>query len=173
MHLKLPTAPRALLAGLIALATTGCLDRPLCPGPGQMDSDCSPRTTNLIVDTLVQTSVNKIDMLFVIDNSASMADKQIILKDALPVLVQRLVNPSCVRAGGELNPNVPADAQAKCPAGESREFKPLENINIAVITSSLGDFGADDGGCTPDGTPAKSERNDNGQLLGLLPRGQT
>jgi hypothetical protein len=162
-------APRALLAAAVAVTTSGCLDRPLCPGPGQKDEDCSPRTTNVIVDTLVQNAVNKIDMLFVIDNSASMADKQIILKEALPVLVQRLVNPSCIDNMGNLS--APPPANGDCPDGSAREFNPLKDINIAVITSSLGDFGAADGICTPDGTPAKSERNDNANLLGLLPRG--
>jgi hypothetical protein len=51
---------------------------------------------------LDQRQVDKVDLLFMIDNSISMADKQRILADAVPVLVQRLVDPICV--DGEGNP---------------------------------------------------------------------
>ncbi len=40
--------------------------------------------------------VEKVDLLFAIDNSASMGDKQGLLATAVPVLVSRLLNPNCV-----------------------------------------------------------------------------
>jgi len=43
-----------------------------------------------------QQSIDKIDLLFAIDNSASMGDKQDLLALAIPVLVGRLLNPNCV-----------------------------------------------------------------------------
>ncbi len=43
-----------------------------------------------------QQSIDKVDMLFAIDNSASMGDKQDLLAKAVPVLVGRLLNPNCV-----------------------------------------------------------------------------
>src|SRR5262245_35737369 len=52
--------------------------------------------SNATVDRIRQTGVDKIDLLFMIDNSVSMADKQEILKAAVPDLVGRLVSPSCV-----------------------------------------------------------------------------
>ena len=66
------------LAGTLAVAgsaaAAGCLERPVTP--------LSPKTTNVFVSKIKQTAVNKIDLLFMIDNSISMADKQAVLKDA-------------------------------------------------------------------------------------------
>src|SRR5262245_23453538 len=86
---------RAGLAGLALVVgggalTAGCLDRPVAAAV--------PRTSNVYVDEIRQTAVDKIDLLFMIDNSISMADKQAILAEAVPLLVQRLITPICVRA---------------------------------------------------------------------------
>ena len=81
----------ALLFGAGAL-TAGCLDRPVTPA--------TPQTTNVYISQIRQTGVDKIDLLFMIDNSISMSDKQQILAQAVPVLVQRLITPNCVRADG-------------------------------------------------------------------------
>src|SRR6478735_10318846 len=75
-------------AGAVAVFATGCLDRPV-----QVQK---PTTSNVFVDQIVQTAVDKIDLLFMIDNSVSVQDKQEILKAAVPVLVSRLVQPICV-----------------------------------------------------------------------------
>src|SRR6187402_2000485 len=79
------------LCGVLLL--TGCLARPVV--------EVSPETTNRFVDQIEQTAIDKIDLLFMIDNSGSMADKQEILKDAVPVLLSRLVSPMCVDATGK------------------------------------------------------------------------
>jgi len=60
---------------------TGCLDRNLCTTKNdalkkQGGSDCEPKTSNLFVDQIVQTAVDKIDLLFHVDNSAAMAEQQ-------------------------------------------------------------------------------------------------
>lgn len=137
----------------------GCLDRPI--------GALQPVTTNLFVTRIEQTSVDKIDLLFMIDNSASMSDKQAILRLAVPDLVQRLVNPVCITADGSRG-ETPAPG-ADCPAGQSREFNPIVDINVAVISSSLGDAGADDA-CVPGG--AVPDRVDLAHLVGSLPRGR-
>src|SRR6188508_1038129 len=72
--------------------TAGCLDRPVAPA--------TPRTSNVVTKAVPQAGVDKIDLLFMIDNSISMADKQAILAEAVPVLVSRLVTPICVDADG-------------------------------------------------------------------------
>src|SRR5262245_13169155 len=79
------------IAAPLGLASA-CLDRPI----GSPD----PVTTNIYVDRIAQTSVDKIDLLFMIDNSRSMSDKQAILQQAVPDLVNRLVNPICVGPDG-------------------------------------------------------------------------
>jgi hypothetical protein len=154
----------ALLATVVAggLAASACLSRPLC------DTDCRPRTTNIFVDTLKQTSVDKIDLLFMIDNSSSMADKQAVLRDAVPDLVKRLVSPTCVSAstGPVVTPTNPDDP---CPSGSAREFKPIRDIHIGVITSSLGGHGG--AACSGTGTGLVTEEgDDHGHLVATRPR---
>jgi hypothetical protein len=88
--------------------------------------------------------VDKIDLLFMIDNSRSMADKQEILNDAVPALLDRLVNPLCV------DPDSGALSQpvgGQCQAPLEREFTAVDDIHIGIVTSSLGGHGADT--CSP------------------------
>jgi hypothetical protein len=112
----------------------GCLERPIATPP--------PRTSNTFVDQLRQTKVDKIDLLFVIDNSSSMADKQAFFANAVPQLVRRLVNPDCVnRDTGERV--VGPGADVACPAGLVKDFGAIDDIHIGVVTSSLGGHGGD------------------------------
>ncbi len=90
---------------------------------------------------------DKIDLLFVIDNSASMVDKQTILASAIPDLVNRLVNPACVDDAGQPVGQPPPTPTAPCPAGLRREFNALQDMHIGVISTSLGGHGADN--CSP------------------------
>lgn len=114
--------------------------------------------------------VDKLDVLFMIDNSISMTDKQSILRVAVPDLVSRLTNPICIDDGGN---EFPAAAPGEpCPAGQRREFEPLLDIHIGVVSSSLGDAGANVA-CPPEGFPTfVPDRIDMAHLLGSLPRGQ-
>lgn len=161
---------RAGLAGLAVMAggaavTAGCLDRPVAPAV--------PRTSNVYVDEIRQTAVDKIDLLFMIDNSISMADKQSILAEAVPFLVRRLITPICVRPCAAADNCT--DAQEKdgiavggnapdCPAGSAAEFNPIKDIHVGVITSSLGSHGASGASdvCT------KPTDDDHAHLLGSI-----
>lgn len=137
---------RSALLGSMALVVmpstiAGCLDRPVAPA--------TPRTSNTLTDQVRVSAVDKIDLLFMIDNSASMADKQAVLAKAVPDLVDRLINPVCVKSlqGGaiEILPKdqQPTDPNAACPAGAVREFNAIKDIHIGVVTSSLGGHGSD------------------------------
>ncbi len=140
-----------VLAGLASMPA--CLDRPLEP--------VEPRTTSTIVERLTQSSVDKIDLLLMIDNSGSMADKQEILELAVPDLVKRLVNPNCVDDEGVAASKQPAAPTEDCPVdGTKREFDPILDIHIGVITSSIGDHGADS--CDDNGEPSV---DDKGHLI--------
>ncbi len=144
------------IAGATAFA--GCLDRQVATP--------EPETSNVFVDEIVQTAVNKIDLLFMVDNSASMADKQDILRAAVPVLVGRLVTPICVDASGNPTGDT-ADATGACASG-SPEFSPIQDIHVGIVTSSLGSHGG-----TVCAAPAPSggvdnPLNDNGQLIGKI-----
>lgn len=111
----------------------------------------------------------KLDLLFMIDNSSSMADKQAVLKEAVPDLVNRLVSPHCV----DYTTSPPtfvaslSDPAAQCPAGSVREFAPIRDIHIGVITSSLGAHGATN---VTLASCLTGPGIDNGELLGSQPR---
>lgn len=125
----------------------GCLDRPVEP--------IAPRTTSTVALAL-SSGVNKIDLLLAIDDSASMADKQEILALAVPDLVERLANPRCVDDAGSALDTQPASPADPCPPGADREFAPVLDIHIGIISSSLGGQGAP--GC-PDGDLTHLETN--------------
>jgi hypothetical protein len=114
--------------------------------------------------------VDKLDVLFMIDNSISMNDKQEILGVAVPDLVSRLTNPVCVDDAGNVFP-APAPG-ADCASGQRREFEPLLDVHVGVVSSSLGDAGANVA-CPQEGAPRyEPDRVDMAHLLGSLPRGQ-
>jgi hypothetical protein len=114
---------------------------------------------------------DKLDLLLMIDNSVSMADKQQMLRAAVPDLVGRLVNPACVDLMGQAQLDVTPDSpQEACPQGLTREFEPITDINIAAITSSLGAFGSTSGGCS--NGPGSDQKEDMAHLVGSLPRAE-
>ena len=129
------------VAGLFSLGlgtvAAGCLNRPL--------DRVDPRTTSTVIERLEQNGVDKIDLLLAIDNSISMGDKQEILADAVPVLVKRLVEPRCVDEAGDPT-GVNVDATGDCADGSKPEFPPIRDINVGLISSSLGDLTS--GACT-------------------------
>jgi hypothetical protein len=92
-----------------------------------------------------QAQADKIDLLFMIDGSGSMADKQQILGLAIPDLVHRLNSPLCVAPDGTPVAPQPSQPTAACPAGSEREFNPVQDMHIGVISSSLGGHGAPNG----------------------------
>ena len=87
-------------------------------------------------------SSNQVDLLLVVDNSRSMADKQEILAATVPQVLGYLTNPRCVDGAGVVV-SQPADPNAACPAGASRQIPPVRDLQIGVITSSIGSHGAD------------------------------
>jgi hypothetical protein len=119
------------LAAVTAAAGTSCLERPVAPQ--------KPATSNQFVDTVKLSSVDKIDLLFMVDSSKSMADKQLILEQAVPVLLRRLITPDCLDAS-EMRTGQRA-VDGACPPGTHPEFRPIEDIHVGVISSSLGAAG--------------------------------
>ena len=152
---------RASVAGLAAVLTvgglaTGCLDRKVVPA--------QPTTSNVFVDQIVQTAVDKIDLLFMIDNSVSMADKQAILAAAVPVLLNRLVSPICVDANG-----TPTHGNAPCASPDQPEFNPIGDIHIGIVSSSLGAHGGNVCSAPAMGDdPATTHLDDQGHLIGTV-----
>ena len=165
-----------LLGGTIV--GTGCLDRPV--------GVSKPVTTNVVVERQVNNAINAIDLLLMIDNSSSMADKQSTLALAVPQLLTQLVQPLCTDANGNTTTDATGQTarvqlgSGNCPAGFSPEFNPVNNIHIGIVTSSLGDHG---GGtlCTPGASTSfvdntgktltePDDVNDESHLMGTLTR---
>jgi hypothetical protein len=85
----------------------------------------------------------KVDMLFVIDNSSSMGDKQAVFRTAVPDMIDQMVNPPCVIKDEESMKEVLVEkmADGTCPADAHPIFKPVTDIHIGVVSSSLGPRG--------------------------------
>lgn len=107
----------------------------------------------------------KIDLLFVVDNSSSMADKQAIFKRTIPDLIDYLVNPPCLDSATEVF--VELTDEGGCPAGSTRIFQPVTDIHIGLVSSSLGPRGAE-GDEIPAGCEDAPPGNDRAHLLGLM-----
>jgi hypothetical protein len=108
----------------------------------------------------------RVDLLLVIDNSRSMADKQEILSLAVPGLVQSLANPRCLDPQGIPADTQPATPDEDCPTGTARQFPPVQDMHVGVITSSIGGHGADS--CSGATEPTE---NDQAHLISRMPGG--
>ncbi len=130
--------------GSLAATQAGCSGAivTLVPNDGGPDQGNNPQPDG--ADPV--TPVSKVDLLFVVDNSRSMGPKQEILRTAVPELVARLVSPNCVDAQGHF---VARSVQGACSAG-SLEFKPITDLHVGVLSSSLGGLGSD--ACPPNAT---------------------
>ncbi|AKT36004.1 hypothetical protein [Chondromyces crocatus] len=154
-------AARLMMGAVTVLGATGafgCLQRPVEP--------VEPRTTSTIVERINQSSVDKIDLVLAIDNSASMADKQAILAEAVPDLVKGLLNPLCISTS-DADP-LDVGPLGTCPDGFEREFDPVLDVHIGIISSSIGGYGGD--GCSKS---LSASNNDHGRLLARSSAGGT
>jgi hypothetical protein len=170
MHRQLNCHPRRAtrkLTGLFAasamLATLAlfpsCTARPVVR--------VTPHDTSLFARDVSQRSIDKIDLLFMIDNSASMGDKQEYLKAAIPDLINRLVSPNCVDDDDKFVALSTLDASGTptCAKGEL-EFPPVQDLHIGIVSSSLGSHGGNV--CAPDKnavTGADAHKDDHGHLI--------
>lgn len=142
--------------GIVLSIGQGCVSRPV--------SSAAPTTKDLVSNTISQQSVDKVDLLFAIDNSQSMGDKQAILKEAVPNLIQGLLSPPCVnretreKTGKLARYDGTHEDNYGCDPADEPEFKPVTDMHIGVVSSSLGGF--DSSVCRPD----KPRSNDRGHL---------
>ncbi len=127
---------RARLAALVvacAAAATGCDQRSVVPlsSGGGGGWGAPPRTYR----------IDKLDLLFVVDNSISMADKQSELGRRIPELIASLTDPT--------------------PDPKTGRTSNVVDIHVGVITSSLGSHGTS--ACAVELT--NPSNNDHGHLL--------
>ncbi|HEY8042325.1 MAG TPA: hypothetical protein VIF15_21125, partial [Polyangiaceae bacterium] len=110
---------------------------------------------------IATSAVKRLDLLFMIDNSKSMGDKQDYLARAIPDLLTRLVTPNCVDLV-DATKVLGASRDGSCDAGRI-EFPPVHDMHIAVVSSSLGNMGGDV--CPLPSTPAPNGEDDDAQIL--------
>ena len=109
---------------------------------GDLVAGTGGTAVNSPLTMLRPSGVDKVDVLLMIDNSPSMLVKQQLLAEAVPLLAERLTAPQCVDAGGDPT-GEQADESGHCAAG-APEFKPIRDLHIGIITSSIGDHGSGD-----------------------------
>ena len=157
----------------------GVLALTACGGGGSVGGEggggggsTTSTTTSTGTGTVPQPKVDKIDIVLGIDNSRSMADKQEILSLALADLIQSLTNPPCVDANQQPVANQPASGLDACQGGSTRQFLPITDIHLGVVTTSIGGHGSDacpssESSSCPGGA-LNSTNNDKGHLITRL-----
>src|SRR5205085_10535231 len=107
---RLTGAAMTLGASVAIFGAQGCLDRPVVP--------IKPGASGITVSRIRVSKVDKVDLLIVVDNSISMADKQSELGRRMPELIASLTQT------------------------DPKTMKPyVIDIHVGVITSSLGSHG--------------------------------
>ncbi len=103
-----------------------------------------------------------LDLLFVIDNSLSQADKQQVLNRSMDELLSRLTNPRCVDSSGKpvAQPDTPDQA---CPTGSEREMAAVKSLHVGAISSSLGAHGGET--CSATSPNFKPDQDDRARLV--------
>jgi hypothetical protein len=145
--------------GLLGIVAAGCLTRPVV--------NANPITTTNVTAVIENQAVDKLDLLFMIDNSASMGDKQALLAQAVPDMIKRLVQPLCVDATGNPTGGNAMPDGSGCASGKP-EFPPVHDMHIGVVTSSLGGRG---GNVCPEPAPnpannaLDAHNDDQGHLI--------
>jgi len=142
----------------------GCLTRPVTNHP--------PSTKDEHTEFLKQQAVDKVDLLFMIDNSASMGDKQDLLALAVPDLVSRLLTPNCVLKTDK-DTIVARRADGTCPDNAKAEFEPVHDMHLGVVSSAMGGGGGDlcapetkvSANQAPNCTNVNAHNDDKGHLL--------
>ncbi|MFZ5897527.1 MAG: hypothetical protein ACOY0T_41140 [Myxococcota bacterium] len=169
---------RSIIFGFsLALATSlgmgACGARTELP-PGELTSTTPDAGQQQCTGSKVQGvrvgGEQQMDLLFVIDNSASMNDKQVLLSDAVPGMVRRLANPLCVSLNDPSIERQVGSAEEPCPAGFRREFEALTDLHIGVITSALGTAGGGEQDSCATG-PGHELADDQAHLVATLERG--
>jgi hypothetical protein len=153
----------AALAGSLSVTLLGACDgrsyietNPLLdagPDVVEIDADAAPPPP-------IETAT-KVDVLFVVDNSRNLEVAHQALAETVPYLLDRLINPACVNGLGNVV-GQPASASAPCVLGV-RDFAPVTDLHLAMITTSLGGHGADL--CSPASPSFQPTQNDAAHLI--------
>lgn len=82
----------------------------------------------------LRRDLTKLDLLFMVDGSIGMAEKQARLAKAIPLLLRRFTHPWCMSTPGTegSSPIGSADGDGNCAEG-TLEFQPIRDIHVGVI----------------------------------------
>jgi hypothetical protein len=152
--------------GILVLAATLGACGQVARGQSGADASSDGSASSRVDVPLRQTAVDKVDLLFMIDNSSSMGDKQDLLRLAVPDLINRLVTPNCVADDG-VTVTGTVGPDGKCASGKA-EFVPVHDMHIGVVTSSLGGLGSDQcpaAGTNPVNRLLNRHNDDQGHLI--------
>ncbi|MBN1653795.1 MAG: hypothetical protein JXA30_08465 [Deltaproteobacteria bacterium] len=98
----------------VLLLSSACLDPSLV--------ELNPCLVSGVIEKKSVNKLEKIDLLFVVDNSVSMQQEQDKLRDQLPRMIKVLTT-------GDKTPN---------DGIENRDFTPVKDLHLAVVTSDMG-----------------------------------
>ena len=156
---------RAFSTFAAIVAATGCTRTPL---PEDLFEDAGADAAPMVdagPPPLEKSS--KVDLLFVVDNSPNTATFQELLASTLPYMLDRLAHPACVNGLGNVVAKT-TNATDPCPIGV-RDFAPVTDLHLAVISTSIGGHGADV--CSPAHPAFDPSQNDAARLLTRQPGG--
>jgi hypothetical protein len=115
---------------------------------------------------------SKLDVLFTVQNSASMVGVGPYVQASIQSMFDRLVNPNCVDASGNV---VGVSSSGACTTG-SLEFQPVQDIHVGIVTTSLGGRGGDqcpDTATNPANPSLNAHADDQGQLINRIGANET
>jgi hypothetical protein len=148
----------ALLPALIVALSGGCIER-----EGRPVNPCTQVTVSQSIEV---NNVDKVDLLFMIDNSNSMDLEQLSLVDQLPRMIRILASGDFDQDGCPGEPG--------CTPGP-QDFRPVRDLNVGVITSDMG-IGAPstpvstcDGDFGDDGILRTQGRTDGAECMATYP----
>ncbi|MDP3274003.1 MAG: hypothetical protein Q8Q09_02330 [Deltaproteobacteria bacterium] len=136
------------VVGAMGAAALGCLDRPVAAVVPVIQSGIS--------EVVVNESVEKVDLLLMVDNSGSMRDNQTNIMAQFGPLISRLTNPPCISrtmpGGGAPHACNPANMD------DTPQYPAVKDLHVGVVSSDLGTPGSTVPGCDD------SDRGDHGLL---------
>ena len=140
MEIKLRPGTIGATSALLALALVSACGGGNASSEGASGGGPANQPELPLAEVGPQQQSSQLDVLFVIDNSASMDDKAAVLVQSVPGFIARLVNPRCVDTAGIPTAVQPASGAEPCETGR-RERPPVRDMHVGVITSSLGNHG--------------------------------
>ncbi len=135
----------AILAA--AAVSTGCLERELKP--------LNPCLVSGVTAQIAVTNIDKVDLLFMVDDSGSMREEQGALRDQFPKLINTLTTGMRQQPNGAMDPN---------------PFPPAKDLHLGVVTTDMGLVGISGiGGCTGVGDDGILRDPTSHGCMGALP----